>query len=57
MKLIKLKEVVEVTGLSKSWIYSAMRVGNFPRPIQIGQRRVAWKKSDIEKWIEDRPAA
>jgi predicted DNA-binding transcriptional regulator AlpA len=28
---------------------------NFPRPIALGQKRLAWDLSEVTKWIESRP--
>jgi hypothetical protein len=32
-----------------------MSRGAFPKPIQLGERAVGWRDSDIEAWIETRP--
>ena len=42
------------TGLSRAWIYAAMLRDEFPRPVKIGKRAVAWPKSVIDEWIEAR---
>lgn len=35
-----------------------MRNGEFPRPVQIGRRAVAWRQGDLDAWIcTRRPAA
>ncbi|HHQ4530938.1 TPA: helix-turn-helix transcriptional regulator, partial [Aeromonas hydrophila] len=52
MKLIKLKEVVEMTTLSKATIYRLMKNGKFPCAIHLGAKAVAWKLSEIIEWIE-----
>ena len=49
--------VEALTGLSRAWIYAAMQRGDFPRPVRIGRRAVAWPKSAVDAWIEDRMAA
>jgi prophage regulatory protein len=51
--LLPLPTVIAMTGLSRTVIYDRMARGEFPRPIQIGGHRVAWLKSEVEKWIED----
>ena len=28
---------------------------NFPRPIALGQKRLAWDLSEVTKWLEGRP--
>lgn len=41
MKLIRIKEVTEQTGLSRSDIYSKMSEGDFPQSVSLGCRAVA----------------
>ncbi|MGC1505779.1 MAG: AlpA family phage regulatory protein [Sulfitobacter sp.] len=47
--------VQAATGLSRSSIYALMDTGDFPRPIRIGKRAVAWPQSAIESWLAARP--
>ena len=47
--------VETATGLSRSSIYEMMDKGEFPRPIRIGKRAVAWPQSAIEAWLSERP--
>ncbi len=49
--------VETATGLSRSSIYDMMDKGEFPRPIRIGKRAVAWPQSEIEAWLAERPLA
>ncbi len=53
--LLKLDTVKSFTGLSKSSIYSFIKNGSFPNPIRIGKRAVAWRESDIQRWLNSRP--
>ena len=55
-KLIRIKSVVNLTGLSKSYIYDLCKKGLFPRSIQLvpGGTSVAWVESEIKEWIESR---
>ena len=55
--LIKRPEVERITRLSRSAIYAAMDAGEFPRPVRIGRRAVAWRLADIEAWLASRPTA
>ncbi|MDQ1886484.1 AlpA family transcriptional regulator [Aeromonas salmonicida] len=57
MKLIKLKDVVEMTTLSKATIYRLMKKGKFPCAIRLGAKAVAWKLSEIIEWIELKASA
>lgn len=56
-KLLRLPQVKESTGLSKSSIYARIAEGTFPRQIQLGPRLVVWVESDIQKWIQEQVAA
>ncbi|MEW6996243.1 helix-turn-helix transcriptional regulator [Colwelliaceae bacterium BS250] len=52
--LIRLKEVVQMTGLSRSSIYHQIQEQRFPSSISLGARAVAWLRKDIESWIADK---
>lgn len=50
--MLKLAEVVKLTTLSYPTIYRMMARGLFPRQVKIGAKRVAWRKSDIDAFIQ-----
>ena len=56
-KLLRLNSVKEITGLSKSTIYSRIAEGTFPKQITIGPRLVVWVESDIQNWIAEQVSA
>lgn len=47
---LRLKQVKLLTGFSRSWIYEAIRRGDFPAPVSIGARAVAWTDQSIAEW-------
>lgn len=53
-RVLKLKEVMEITSLGSSTIYRHMDNGTFPRQIKLGGLRVGWMESDINQWLERR---
>ncbi len=53
--LYRLPDVISITGRKRSTIYRAIAEGTFPRPLAIGAQSVAWKKSDLDRWIASRP--
>jgi len=53
IKLIRIKEVMNRTGLARSTIYKYISEDNFPKPIKLGTRAVAWVESEIEDWMKD----
>lgn len=54
--LLRLQAVIRVTGLSRSTVYRLIAHGQFPRPVRLGPRAVAWRRQDLEAWSETRPA-
>jgi prophage regulatory protein len=53
-RLIRLAEVIERTGLSRTSIYRAMASGEFPRAVPLYRRGVAWPVEEIDGWIASR---
>src|SRR5262249_27979274 len=49
-KLLDKWEVEDVTSLDITTIYRKMKAGDFPKPLRVGRRRVAWRRSDITAW-------
>lgn len=54
MKVLRLKDVIENTGLARSTIYKYIDAGTFPKPIELGARSVGWVDSEISDWILQR---
>ncbi|MEC8631283.1 MAG: AlpA family phage regulatory protein [Pseudomonadota bacterium] len=50
-KLLRAKEVAEMTGLSVSTFYGLIRQKKFPKPLKTSANTVAWRYSDIVGWI------
>lgn len=42
--------VEQLTGLSRSSIYDMMERSEFPKPIRLGGRCVAWVEREILEW-------
>ncbi|PMN12904.1 AlpA family transcriptional regulator [Vibrio lentus] len=53
-KIIRLPEVKQRTGLSRSTIYLRMSKGEFPLNISLGERAVGWVELDVDIWLQDR---
>ena len=56
-RILRLPEVVEVTGLSRSSIYRLIGIDAFPRQRRLGPRSSGWRLSDVEGWLESRQPA
>jgi prophage regulatory protein len=57
MKFLRIRQVMQVTGLSRMTIYRLELAGKFPKRRQLSQNSVAWLESDIAVWAEARPVA
>ncbi|WP_318493819.1 AlpA family transcriptional regulator [Photobacterium leiognathi] len=55
-RILRLPEVKEKTGLSRSSIYALMSKGDFPLSVSLGERAVGWIEADIRDWIDERIA-
>jgi prophage regulatory protein len=56
-RLIRQPEVLRRVGISKSTLWDWIKADRFPRPVRLGERAVAWKSSEIDRWIEGRVEA
>lgn len=50
------REVKQKTGIPRSQRYRMMASGQFPHPVKISERCVAWSAAEIEKWQQERIA-
>lgn len=50
-------EVEARTGLTRSAIYELMAAGEFPKPVRISARAVAWPRGEVDAWIRGRLAS
>ncbi|MDI1238666.1 MAG: AlpA family phage regulatory protein [Polaromonas sp.] len=54
LKLLRLKAVMQLTGLKKSTLYALIKRGLFPRQHKLATRAVAWLAHEIQAWIQNR---
>ena len=52
--LIRLREVMKITGFGRSQIYKLINIGEFPKQIQISPGSLAWLESELETWMKER---
>ncbi|HHG5534361.1 TPA: helix-turn-helix transcriptional regulator [Pseudomonas aeruginosa] len=59
MRIIRLKEVIDSTGLARSTIYKYIGDGIFPKPVHLAPsgtdmpstRGVGWIEAEVQDWI------
>ena len=52
-RILRLKTVLERTGLSRSTMYRKMQNGTFPKNIQISTRCTGWRESAVNEWMRN----
>lgn len=50
-QFLRIAKVIEKTGKPRSSIYREIQAGTFPRPERIGPRAVAWRWSELRRWM------
>lgn len=53
-ELLPLPRVCEMTTFSRTTVYRMIERGDFPRPVKLGLRRVAWRADEVAAWLESR---
>ncbi|CAN7463607.1 Prophage CP4-57 regulatory protein (AlpA) [compost metagenome] len=51
LAIIRRKQVEQETGLSRSTIYSRIKLKTFPPAIPLGPRAVGWRRGDIDAFL------
>jgi predicted DNA-binding transcriptional regulator AlpA len=60
MKIVKFKQLKEITGLSRSTLNDKIKDGSFPAPFRITGKDTGhrcWDYKDVEDWIKNLPQA
>jgi prophage regulatory protein len=52
-RILRLKSVLNRTGLSRSTLYRKIGRGTFPAQVRISDRCIGWRESDVEQWLSD----
>ena len=50
-RIIRKKELCEITGLSYSTIYRLEKLGRFPKRRKLGDWAVGWLGKDVDTWV------
>lgn len=54
IELIRPGALSQALGRSTRALRRDVKSGDFPAPLAIGKRAIAWRKADIEEWIRER---
>jgi predicted DNA-binding transcriptional regulator AlpA len=50
-RILRIQDVIEITGLSRTTIWRMERKGEFPARAQLGVGSVGWRASEITDWV------
>ena len=56
-RIIRMRELVKMLGMSRSSIYRLILLNEFPQQLKLSTRTVGWRLSVIEKWIADKESS
>lgn len=56
IRILRLGQVIEVTGLGKTKIYELQAAGHFPMRVQITAHTVGWVEHEVQAWLASRVA-
>lgn len=52
-RILRIKAVLALTGLTRSTLYRKMEAGTFPQNTQISTRCMGWRASVITEWLKN----
>jgi prophage regulatory protein len=52
--ILRINQVIKISGLSRASIYRLSQLNLFPKPIKIGIAAVGWIAVEIDQWISER---
>lgn len=52
MRFIRMNEVKEKTGLSRTSIWRGIKAGTFPEPVPLGGRAIGFVEEEVEEWMD-----
>ena len=55
IRILRVRAVMALVGLSLSSIYRLKATGDFPKPVKLGRQAVGWRSDVIQEWLAGRP--
>ena len=57
MKFLRIRQVTQLTGLSRMTIYRLELAARFRKRRKLSQHSVAWAEAEVAAWADSRPVA
>ncbi|OAN63533.1 helix-turn-helix transcriptional regulator [Sphingomonas sp. TDK1] len=52
-RILRIKAVLALTGLTRSTLYRKMEAGTFPKNTRISTRCMGWRESAVSQWLDN----
>ena len=52
-RILRIRAVLDRTGLSRSTLYRKIQSGTFPKQVQISTRCAGWRESAVNAWMRN----
>jgi prophage regulatory protein len=52
-RLLRLRDVLTIVGLSRAHVYNLVKQELFPRPIALGSNCARWVQSEVQAWVSN----
>lgn len=56
IRILRLAQVLDATGLGKTKIYELQSTGHFPMRVQLSRHSVGWIEAEVQAWLAERIA-
>jgi len=53
-RIVRRKQLLELSGLSNTTQWRLEKAGQFPARIKLGQGSVGWHLNEVEEWLKGR---
>lgn len=53
-RLLRIREVMQICGFSRTALYKSMKTDEFPAPVKLSARSVAWLQDEVIAWVDAR---
>lgn len=54
MRILRIQQVLDMTGLSRSTLYLYVQNRSFPPQVQLGEKIVGWVEDEVKNWIREK---
>ena len=55
-KILRMPDVLDKVGVSRTTIWRQVKAGIFPSPIRLSARSVGWRENEVDEWLDAQPA-